>query len=98
MEILISFKRRADNKAIVINDQHENASTFRTNSTNNDHGKNIVANVNLKHTFDTTGKELTADIDYGTYHSNSLSTNGNPVLIILDGSPMQADYILNGDQ
>jgi len=81
----------------VINDQHNASSTFKTNATNNDHLNNVVANFNFKHTFDSTGRELTADVDYGVYDNNSLSTTSTKYFN-LDGSPKQSDYILNGDQ
>lgn len=38
------------------------ASTLRT-------WKNVTLNANFKHTFDSTGKELTADVDYSTYQN-----------------------------
>ncbi|MEO5946059.1 MAG: TonB-dependent receptor [Chitinophagaceae bacterium] len=43
-------------------------------SANEDDWKNITTNLNFRHVFDTTGKELTADIDYLSYKkSNSTS-------------------------
>ena len=91
------FTRRNDNNSEVINSQKQLASTFQTTATNNDHFKNIIANVNVKHRFDSTGKELSADIDYGVYTSNSLSRNATQYFN-LDGSTQQPDYILDGDQ
>ncbi|MFY7652083.1 MAG: TonB-dependent receptor domain-containing protein [Chitinophagaceae bacterium] len=37
----------------------------------NETWKNITTNFNIKHVFDTTGKELTADIDYARYDAGS---------------------------
>ncbi len=91
------FDRSASNNSIVIDDQHKESSTFQTASSNNDGSNNIVANVNLKHTFDSTGRELTADIDYGVYTSGSLSRSSTKYYH-LDGSMLQPDYILDGDQ
>jgi len=51
----------------------------------------------FKHTFDSTGKELTADIDYGSYGSNSLTVNATKYYK-LDGTQLQPNYVLNGDQ
>ncbi len=45
-------------------------SMFVSEGLNSRRSKNINTNFNYKHTFDTTGKELTADIDYGYYTSN----------------------------
>ncbi len=36
---------------------------------NNRNGNNVSTNLNFKHSFDSTGRELTADLDYANYHS-----------------------------
>lgn len=91
------FTRRNDNNSTVIDNQHKPSSTFKTNAGNNDRLNNAVANINFKHTFDSTGKEITADVDYGVYNNNSLSTTATKYYK-LDGSTQYPDYILNGDQ
>jgi iron complex outermembrane recepter protein len=91
------FRRYGSNNSEVLNPSHQKVSTFRSQATNNDHGRNAVANVNFKHTFDSTGRELTADLDYGSYTSNSLSRNATSYYQ-LNGQPLQPDYILDGDQ
>lgn len=91
------YTRNNDNSSIVLDPQRQPVSTFNSLATNNDHGNNIVANVNFKHTFDSTGKELTADIDYGNYKSNSLTVNATNYYK-LDGTQLQPNYVLNGDQ
>lgn len=91
------YTRNNDNNSIVIDPDREVASTFKSLATNNDHGKNIVANVNFKHTFDSTGKELTTDLDYGVYRSTSLTRNASRYFKV-DGSGLQPDYTLDGDQ
>jgi hypothetical protein len=91
------YRRNNDNSSIVINPQKSPISTFKSLATNNDHGNNVVANINFKHTFDTTGKELTADADYGIYNSSSLTVNATRYYK-LDGTTLQPDYILDGDQ
>ncbi len=91
------FQRTNDNNSIVIDDQKQRTSTFATQASNNDHARNFVSNINFKHTFDSTGKEITADVDYGIYNSNSLSTIATQYYK-LDGTALQPDYILDGDQ
>lgn len=91
------FTRRNDNSSIVINDQRQQVSTFKSLATNNDHIHNIVGNVNLKHTFDSTGGEITADIDHGEYSSASLTRNATSYYK-LDGTTLQPNYVLDGDQ
>jgi len=91
------YTRDNDNSSIVLDPQKQASSTFNSLATNNDHANNIVANINYKHTFDSSGKEVTADIDYGNYRSTSLTVNATNYYK-LDGSQLQPDYILDGDQ
>jgi iron complex outermembrane recepter protein len=91
------FTRRNNNRSTVINPQKQATSKFSSLATNNDHGKNAVANINFKHTFDSTGREITADVDYGEYRSNSLTHNATSYYN-LDNSSLYPDYILDGDQ
>ncbi|SJZ67020.1 TonB-dependent receptor domain-containing protein [Sediminibacterium ginsengisoli] len=89
--------RRTDNQSTVINAQHNPASTFQTTAENGDKSHNILANINYKHQFAAPGKTFTADIDYGSFSSNSLSVTGTRYYN-LDGSVQQPAYILQGDQ
>ena len=91
------YTRNNNNSSIVINPQKQAINTFNSRATNNDHGNNVLGNFNFKHTFDSTGKELTADVDYGVYNSSSLTVNSTRYYK-LDGSSLQPDYTLNGDQ
>lgn len=92
-----SYKRNADNNSIVIDDQKLRASTFRSLATNDDHGRNIVGNLNFKHTFDSSGRELSVDLDYGSYRSSSITRNASQYFKV-NGETLQPDYILDGDQ
>lgn len=91
------FTRTSDNRSTVINPQKEAVSTFNSTANNNDHANNYVANINFKHTFDSTGREITADADYGEYRSTSLTSNST-AYYKLDGTPLQPSYTLDGDQ
>lgn len=91
------FTRTTDNEAKVIDAAEQLLSTFNTRAGNNDNINNVFTNVNFKHTFDSTGTELTADLDYGVFKTNSLSYNGTSYFKN-DGSPLQNDYKLDGDQ
>ena len=91
------FTRNNDNSSIVLDPQKLATSTFNSFATNNDNADNVVANINFKHNFDSTGKELTADADYGVYHSTSLTVNATRYYK-LDGTSLQPSYILDGDQ
>lgn len=53
-----------------------NSLTTATTDMNNK-WQNLSANVNLRHVFDSTGKELTFDVDYSNYQSTSKQTLAN---------------------
>jgi len=89
--------RKTDNNAIVIDAQGQPVSTFQTSAGNDDDINNVFANINFKHSFDSTGREITADFDYGTFKTASISYNGTKYFYP-DGTPMRPDYVLDGDQ
>jgi hypothetical protein len=91
------FRRRNDNNSTVNDAFNRPEYTFTNYATNKDHNENMVANINFKHTFDSTGRELTADVDYGVFNSASLSRNATS-FFKLDGSTRQDGDILDGDQ
>jgi hypothetical protein len=41
------------------------------NTSNDREWKNFSTNLNFRHTFDSTGQEITADVDYLTYRSTN---------------------------
>ncbi|NCT93138.1 MAG: TonB-dependent receptor [Chitinophagaceae bacterium] len=92
-----SFGRKNINNSDVLNAAGQKASTFNTLATNNDHAQNVVANINFKQSFAKAGQELTADVDYGEYKSDSYSRVGTKYYN-LSGAPLQPDYILDGYQ
>ena len=91
------FKRENKNNSAVIDNNKQPSYTFKTQANNNDHFNNTVANINFKHSFDNSGKELMTDVDYGVFTNGSLSTTATKYYN-LDGSQLQPDYILDGDQ
>ena len=91
------FERTNKNESLVIDPQNNPLNTFKTRAANNDRAGNWVANLNLKHSFDTTGRELTADFDYARYNSKSLSGTATSYYK-MTGEPLQADYVLDGNQ
>jgi iron complex outermembrane recepter protein len=71
--------------------------TFNSIATNNDDFNNTVANINFKHSFDTKGKDLSADVDYGVFNSSSLTRTSSD-FYNLDGTPKKENETLDGDQ
>lgn len=91
------FRRRAEITTDVNDPFNQPDFRFLSIGTNNDHAENAVANINFKHKFDSTGKELTADLDYGEYRSSSL-TRTSSSFYNLNGTPKREDDILDGNQ
>jgi outer membrane receptor protein involved in Fe transport len=85
------------NNSTVINDQHQPAYTFQTYQNGDSHNTNSVGNINYKRTFDSTGKELTADVDYGVYNSTAVNDNST-AYYKLNGTSLQPSYVLLSDQ
>jgi outer membrane receptor protein involved in Fe transport len=90
-------RRRSDNNTTGYNEQYDPYYTFQTLATNNDHSNNTVGNVNFKHSFASVGRELTADIDYGVFNTNSLNRTRSKFYDI-SGNKNQDDEVLDGDQ
>jgi hypothetical protein len=89
--------RRADINTVVNNLQQLPEFSFYSLGTNNDDFNNTVANINFKQKLDSTGKELTADVDYGVFNSSSLTRTAS-YFYNLDRSKRREDEILDGDQ
>ena len=91
------FQRDANITTVVNNEQNQPDFKFLSHGTNDDHFKNGVGNINFKHTFDSTGKELTADIDYGIFKSSSITRTASS-FYNMDGTSKAEDDILDGNQ
>lgn len=93
---LFAIRRNTENSSAVINDQHVQNSTFLTDGFSKANRNNGNVNLNFKHTFDSTGKELTADLDYARF-LNSDRQNYNTRYYDLQMNPTQNPYLLFGD-
>jgi iron complex outermembrane recepter protein len=91
------FRRRADITTMVRDEMNQPDFSFLSIGTNNDRSNNSVANINYKHKFDSAGRELTADVDYGYYTSRSVTRTASQ-FFELNGTPKSEDDILDGDQ
>lgn len=93
----IDYSSNNHNNSTVINNNHQPVYTFQTTSTGSNHLNNSFGNINLKHTFDSLGRELTVDVDYGVFGNKSTSTNITSYYK-LSGETYQPTYILTGNQ
>lgn len=67
-----------------------------TNNSNRDRWRNYTLNLNLKHTFDSTGKELTADLDYARYNQQVIQHSTTETTYSQEQA-LSPPYILRGD-
>jgi hypothetical protein len=66
-----------NNKSILSNQQNQIDSTILANNTENRKFKNGAVNFNYRHDYDKKGSQLTADVDYVTYHTQLDQTFAN---------------------
>lgn len=74
---LIAADRNGFTQSKVTNALGNLQYTSQTNLLYNGKNNNIFGNINFKHTFDTTGRELAIDLDMGRYHSAALQDFNN---------------------
>ncbi len=90
-------KRTTNNTSNVLDNLHEYISNFTTTASGHEYSKNYLFNVNYKHSFDSTGTELTIDADYSRFiqdwGSDFISNYYDKF-----GVPLQAPYKLTHDQ
>jgi outer membrane receptor protein involved in Fe transport len=91
------FNRKADISTFVNDNGFQPDFMFNSTGTNNDRFSNAVVNINVKQKLDSAGKELMADVDYGTYDSRSITRTAS-YFYNLNGSKRKDDDILDGDQ
>ncbi|WP_132052198.1 TonB-dependent receptor domain-containing protein [Pseudocnuella soli] len=92
-----TFARKAEIKTVVNDLQYNPNFSFVSLGTDDNKSDNTIANVNFKHSFDSTGREISADVDYGVYNNHSLTRTASS-FYNLNGTPKRDDDILDGDQ
>lgn len=68
---LVNSKRDGFTNSVITNPTGQLLYTTETANTLNSKNFNGFGNFNLKHSFDSTGRELTVDVDYGKYDANT---------------------------
>jgi iron complex outermembrane recepter protein len=91
------FDRQANIKTTVNDINFHPDFMFNSVGTNDDKFSNVVTNINLKQKLDSTGKEITADVDYGIFKSRSLTRTAS-YFYNLNGTKRKEDDILDGNQ
>ncbi len=88
-----SFDPKADNISQALGSDDHLLYNFNTTGRHDNFHYNYAANINLRHSFDSSGRELGIDADYAAFGNNStqhfVTTYRSP-----DGSQYQPDYFL----
>lgn len=90
------FNPRADNRSRALGQNDELLYYFYTTGRHKNRYYNYSANLNIRHSFDTSGRELTADIDYAAY-GNRTNQNFVTTYQTEQGTPYLPDYFLKSD-
>ncbi|MHC2992281.1 hypothetical protein OB13_12015, partial [Pontibacter sp. HJ8] len=89
------FDRTNSNRALVINRLDQPESYFLTDAAVEHGRRNQAVNFNLKHTIDSLGREITADIDLINY-TNTDEQNFTTNYYNLSNEPIRNPYLLYG--
>lgn len=87
--------RHYQNKAKLLNPYGETDSVLSAHNNFNGYSKNFSANMNLRHSFDSSGKNITVDLDYIVYDQNS-NSNIFSEYFYGDGSVQKPSALLIG--
>lgn len=85
------------NSSVVFDQARNPVFTFNTHTDNQNRNNNLIANINFKRSLDSSGREITADVDYGRYSTLGSSVNATKYYR-LNGEVLRPDYTLLGDQ
>ncbi|WP_205501558.1 TonB-dependent receptor [Rufibacter psychrotolerans] len=91
---LVDINRTVDNAAQELNPERRYMSSFFTNGFTDSDRNNHAVNLNLKHTIDTTGREISADVDYAAFSTKDLQNFRTQYFDLPKARP---DSVLFGD-
>jgi hypothetical protein len=91
-----NFEPKADNASRALDNNDNLLYNFNTTGRHDNFYYNYAANINFKHTFDSSGREFTMDADYAAF-GNQSNQNFVTHYIAPDGSQFQPDYYLKSN-
>jgi outer membrane receptor protein involved in Fe transport len=91
----IDFDRTNANRSLVIDAQEQPESSFLTDAAVEHGRRNQAVNFNLKHTIDSVGREITADLDYIVYQNTDIQ-NFTTNYYNLSNEQIRSPYLLYG--
>ena len=86
----------SDSRALSFNSSDQNTGSFITAGNNSPERGNGSFNLNYKHTLDTAGRELSADLDYASFRNDEIQ-NYLTNYYDLQQNPTRTPYNLYGD-
>lgn len=93
---IIAFDVDGNNYSKILDENYALQSYFTTVNRSYNKNDNYAVNLNLRHKFDSTGKELSFDADYGTFTAGR-DQNFTTRYINTDGQDYLPKYLLLGD-
>jgi len=93
--VISDFERNNKNRSLVLDEYLDALSYFLTQGNSGNSRRNGGINLNFKHTIDTTGREISADLDYIVY-SNSDIQDYRTTYFDLSNTPTRDPYLLHG--
>lgn len=91
-----NFEPKADNASQALGNNDDLLYNFNTTGRHDNFYYNYAANLNLRHTFDTSGRELGIDADYAAF-GNKSKQNFVTSYYSPDGGMYQPDYYLKSN-
>lgn len=93
---LIDYDVDGRNFSKIVGPDNALQSYFTTNNHSENDNHNYAGNLNLRHRFDSTGRELSVDLDYGTY-SSGRDQHFTTRYLTVSGIDYLPNYLLVGD-
>ncbi len=93
---LSNFEMNSNNRALVLDEDLEAQSYFLSRGNNSNDKPSGGINLNFKHTIDTTGREITVDLDYIAFSTSNIQ-NYRTTYFDLNDSPTLDPYLLHGN-
>lgn len=84
-----------DNRGKLYDSTHRYLSYFLSNNHQDNSSNSIGGNTNIRHSFDSTGREWSFDADYARYNINNNQTQGTDYFFP-DGRSEKPRYVLDG--
>lgn len=94
--LFTDFNRNNENRSLVLNAAQQPESYFLTTGESGNERPSGGVNLNFKHTIDTTGREISGDLDYIKYGNTDVQSY-NTRYLDLQGEPIRDPYLLYGD-